>query len=109
MSERKCGVNDALGGGIFICRRPVATTNGFCDFHAQQDARTLELELTWRAWLKKYFVYTPRNIWRAIRLTPSRIRSWWWLRRYPFCEVAGCEERSFSIHGGPCVDHFPEE
>lgn len=94
-TDKHCGINDALGGGIFKCDRPVSPEgNGkYCSYHGKQDARTLRVQLTWRAWLRKWFVYFPRNTWYKVRWD---LRRWWLTRNNPYCKVKDCGRRSIA-------------
>lgn len=40
MRPARCFIEQALGGGKFVCDNPVTTANGFCTEHGAQDART---------------------------------------------------------------------
>jgi hypothetical protein len=106
MVEPRCFVNQIFGGGVFVCKRPVATANGFCAFHGKPNAITADLELTWRAWLRKHFIFGPRNLWRAVRLAPRQIRFWWSMRKHPLCTIQGCEDRAMYAKGGKCINHY---
>lgn len=105
----KCFVNYALGGGVFVCRRPPKPGgNGFCAFHGEKKANDpdLGLELTWREWLRVWFIRRPRNILRWIRERPRKIRFWWWTRKNAPC--AFCSNKSMLEENGRrvCFDHY---
>jgi hypothetical protein len=109
--SKRCAVEQGLGGGIFRCNRPVIT-GSFCEYHGAQDARTLDLQLTPRAWLKKWFIYTPQYWWQLLRALPRKMRTWWRKKNNPPCCVNGCREKS-DLHGNIdgemkplCIDHY---
>lgn len=102
----RCHVNQILGGGIFVCHRSVATSNGFCEFHGGQTAQTLDLELTWREWFKMWFFRIPYGGVRRFLRFPHDIRFWWRTRKNPPC--AYCRNRSMITEHGKrvCFDHY---
>lgn len=107
----RCAVNDALGGGIFVCRRPLSPEgNGaFCALHGSSNAR---LELTWPAWFKAWFVYQPRNLLLRIKNARFAFRLWRETRHNPPCSTTGCRKHSVQTctEDGEirhmCFDHF---
>lgn len=99
----ECHVNKIFGGGVFVCRKPATTKNGFCEFHGNQTAATLDLELTWREWFKVQFIRRPQNAARVLRSLPRKIRYWWYTRNFPKCEL--CTDKAMSKDGGRCIDH----
>lgn len=107
MSTDRCHVNDIFGGGVFVCRRQLAPGgNGYCEYHGRQNAITLKLELTWRAWFRVQFVRRPLNLWRWIRECPRKIQFWWSTRNNPPC--AFCQNKSMVTEHGKrvCFDHY---
>lgn len=76
--RRDCGVNDALGGNIFVCHRPlVPTGNGsYCAVHGGWPHNGSRLSLTWPEWFKAWFWRRPVNLARELR-------SRWRLRSFP--------------------------
>lgn len=99
----KCFVNNIFGGGVFICRRPVVTPNGFCAYHAELPLGQ-GLELTWMEWFKVWFIRKPSNLWRAIMCAPSRLVYWYRLRKVPKCAIKTCSDKA--LCGTLCPDHY---
>lgn len=108
----RCGVNDALGGGIFICRRPLSPQgNGaYCEYHGGWPHNRARMELTWRAWFKAWFIYRPRNAWWHLKRFVTDARLAWHTRHNPRCATSGCRKRSIAEPkvGVPpaCINHL---
>ena len=107
-SKSRCHVNEWGGGGLFVCRRPVATKNGFCEFHGSKSIGDKDqgLELTWPAWFRAKFIHQPQNIYRAIRAWPRQIRFWWWTRKNPPCHFCGARSMVEEEGKRVCWDHY---
>lgn len=106
-----CGINDALGGGVFVCRRPLSPEgNGsYCAYHGGWPHNGSRLELTWREWFKVQFIRRPRNAIHYIRQLYRDLRLAWYLRKHPKCDVPRCQDKALSVSGGKCVDHYYDE
>ena len=103
-------VNRIFGGGVFVCRRPVATENGFCAYHGDSTALDdVELEFTWREWLKVQFIRRPKNAARRLRRFYGDLRLVWRLRHHPKCNIPECQEKAMNVSGGKCIDHYCED
>jgi hypothetical protein len=102
-----CGINDALGGGIFVCRRPLSPEgNGsFCAYHGGWPHNGSKLELTWREWFRVQFIRRPRNVVWRLREIYRRFRLMWHIRKHPKCKIPKCSEKALSPKGGKCIDH----
>lgn len=112
-TKKRCGINDIMGGGIFMCNREVSPDgNGsYCAYHGKQDVRNLDLQLTPKAWFKAWFYYFPKSLWYKMKKFHTVMDYWWTTRSNPRCYVKDCKSKScmkMVINGQwqpVCLDH----